>query len=296
MHRSGTKLISWIMSRLGVFMGRDLDPNHESYHFIRLNDWILSKYGGSWDRPPSVSTIRETSPVREKIIRRLETVTSGKQMFRYFGPSKYCQYRMQRFSSPWGWKDPRNTFTSWLWDEIFPDASYINITRCGIDVAQSLLYRDCRIHRDYRLTERIQNFKFFLFDLLTMKRSLLDFTPGLNRSRLKALSKCGNIESAFHLWESYLDASSKFLQTRVDKNRQIQLSYEKLIEQPSRHINILADFCGSKISAEQEENITKKIDATRRFPFVKEPHLIEFYEKVRQSPFMRSNDYDNIRK
>lgn len=283
------------MSQLGVFMGRDLDPNHESHHFIRLNDWIMRKYGGSWDRPPPVSTIRESSPIREKIIRHLEAVISGNQMIRYFGPYKYYQFKMQRFSGPWGWKDPRNTFTSWLWDEIFPDACYIYITRCGIDVAQSLLYRQQQIYRDYRFTERIQNFIRFLFDLLTLKRSLLDLSPGFNKTRLKAPSKCANLESAFRLWESYLDASLKFLQARVDKNRQLQLSYEKFIEQPSRHINMLADFCGSKISLEQEENIISKIDVTRRFPFVKEPRLLEFYEKVRQSPFMRYYNYDDIK-
>ncbi len=282
------------MSQLGVFMGRDLDPNYESYHFIRLNDWILSKYGGSWDRPPSVSTIRDISPTRSKIVRRLKAATSGAQMIRYFGPCKYYQFKLQRFSNPWGWKDPRNTFTAWLWDEIFPDASYIYIVRCGVDAAQSLINRERQIYRNYRLTERIQNIKRILFELLTIKRSFFDFSPSLNNKRLKASLKCANLESAFGLWETYLKAALQFLKTKVGKNRLIQLNYEKLIEQPTKYINMLADFSGSKISMEKEENIISKIDASRRFAFAKEPHLLEFYKNVRQSPFMRYYNYNDI--
>jgi hypothetical protein len=282
------------MRQLGVFMGRDLDPNHESRHFIGLNDWILSKYGGSWDRPPSLSEIQDSSATRRKIIRRLAAASSGLQMIRYWGLNRYSQFKRQRFLEPWGWKDPRNTFTAWLWDEVFSDASYIYIVRCGIDVAQSLVNREGWIHRDYLFVERIQNLKRMLFDLLTLKRSISDFSPHLNKSRLKAALNIGNIESAFGLWETYSEASLKFLQNKADKNRQLQLYYEKLLEQPSQYIKMLADFCGLRISAEKEENIISKIDASRRFPFVKKPHLLEFYNTIRQSPFMRHYHYDNI--
>jgi hypothetical protein len=282
------------MSQLGVFMGRDLDPNHESRHFIRLNDWILSKYGGSWDRPPSLLEIQDFSPTRRKIIRRLAAATSGLQMIGYWGPHRYSQFKRQRFLRPWGWKDPRNAFTAWLWDEIFPDASYIYIVRCGIDVAQSLVKREHRIYRHYRLADRIQNFRRMLFDLLTIKRSIFDFLPHLNKTRLKASLNIGNIEGAFGLWETYSEASLKFLQNKADKNRQLQLNYEKLLEQPSKYIKMLADLSGLKISIAQEENIISKIDASRRFPFVKKPHLLEFYNAVRHSPLMKHYHYDDI--
>jgi hypothetical protein len=282
------------MSQLNVFMGRDLDANHESYHFIRLNNWILSKYNGSWDRPPSVSAIREISPTRNQIVSRLTAATSGKQMIRYFGPSKYYQYKMESFSGPWGWKDPRNTFTSWLWDEIFPDASYIYIVRCGVDVAQSLIKREHQTYRDYRLVERIQNIKQLFFDILTIKRSFSKFPPDFRNLRQKASAGCANLEDAFGLWETYLQGALEFLQNKIDKNRLLEINYEKLLEQPTSYINMLADISSAKISTEQVENIISKIDASRRFPFTKEPHLLKFYENVRQSPLMRYYNYDNI--
>ena len=294
MHRSGTKLISWIMSQLGVFMGRDLEPNYESFHFMRLNDWILSEYGGSWDSPPSVSTIRDISSIRNKIVKRLKAATSGIQMMRFFGPSKYYQFKLQRFFSPWGWKDPRNTFTAWLWDEIFPDASYIYIVRCGVDAAQSLMNRERRIYQGCGLTNRMQKVKRILFELLTIRRTFFDFLPSLKNNGLKASLKCTNLEGAFGLWENYLEAALQFLETKAEKNRLIQLNYEKLIEQPAKYINMLADFSGLKMSVQQEKKIISKIDVSRRFPFTKESHLLEFYKDIRQSEFMRYYNYNNI--
>ena len=282
------------MSQLGVFMGRDLDPNYESFHLMRLNDWVLSEYGGSWDNPPSVSTIKDTSPTRRKIIKRLKASTSGAQMMRFFGPSKYYQFKLQRFSSPWGWKDPRNTFTAWLWDEIFPDASYIYIVRCGVDAAQSLMNRERQIDQGYRLADRIKKFKRILLELLTVRRTFFDFLPNLKNNGLKASLKCTNLENAFGLWENYLAAALEFLETKTGQNRLIQLNYEKLIEQPAKYINMLADFSDLKISNEQEDKIISTIDASRRFPFTKEPSLLEFYKNVRQSTFMRYYDYHNI--
>lgn len=275
-------------------MGWDLDSNYESFHFIRLNDWVLNKYGGSWDRPPSVSTIREISPTRSKILRHLRTATSGTKMIRYFGPGRYSQFKLQRFFSPWGWKDPRNTFTAWLWDEIFPDASYIYIVRCGVDAAQSLINRERRIYRRYRLSERIQNIKYTLFELLAIKRLSFDFSAYLNNKKVKPSLKFENLESAFGLWETYLKGALQFLQTKVEKNMLIQLNYEELIQQPTKYIKILADFSDSKISLETEEKIISKIDTSKCFSFKKEPHLVEFYENVRQSPFMTYYNYNDI--
>ena len=275
-------------------MGRDLDTNYESFHFMLLNDWILSKYGGSWDNPPSVSTIRDSSATKRKIVKRLKAATSGLQMLRFFGPYKYHQFRLQRFFGPWGWKDPRNTFTAWLWDEIFPDACYIYIVRCGVDAAQSLMKRERQIYQGRRLTDRIQKVKRIMFDLLTIRRTFFDFLPKLKNNRLKASLKCTNLENAFGLWENYLEAALEFLETKAGGNRLIQLNYEKLIEQPAKYMNMLADFSGLKISMEQKEKIISKIDASRRFAFTKEPHLLEFYKNVRQSSFMRYYNYNNI--
>jgi hypothetical protein len=282
------------MSQIGVFMGRDLDPNNESYHFIRLNDWILHNYGSSWSSPPSLSALRRISTRRDKIVRRLKAATSNAQMIRYFGLFRYYQFKQQRFLSSWGWKDPRNTFTAWFWNEVFPDARYIYIVRCGVDAAHSLVTREHQIYRGQNFINRIQKLKRKIFELVTIKFTFADLLPILKRSGFKDSLKCADIKSAFHLWETYTEAAEQFLQTKAEKNRVIRLNYEKLLEQPSNYLKIIANFSGTKVTGEIEQNIISKIDTSRRFSFTKEPHLLEFYENVRESPFMKRYNYNNI--
>ena len=155
--------------------------------------------------------------------------------------------------------------------------------------------RERQIYQGYPLTDRTKKIKRILFELLTVRRTFFDFLPNLKNNGLKVSLKCTNLENAFGLWENYLEAALEFLETKSGKNRLIEVNYEKLIEQPAKYINMLADFSGLNISIEQEDKILSKIDASRRFPFRKEPHLLKFYNNVRQSTFMRYYKYDNIR-
>ena len=57
MHRSGTSLLSKILINQGVFMGSKLDSNSESIFFQRINKWILSCIGSSWDNPRTLKDL-----------------------------------------------------------------------------------------------------------------------------------------------------------------------------------------------------------------------------------------------
>ena len=51
-----------------------------------------------------------------------------------------------QIESPWGWKDPRNTFTASIWKEVFPDLKEVYIIRHPIDIAESLFKRQRKVH------------------------------------------------------------------------------------------------------------------------------------------------------
>ena len=53
MHRSGTTLLSKIIENNEVFLGKYKEINNESKYFLRINKWILSSIGASWDNPKS---------------------------------------------------------------------------------------------------------------------------------------------------------------------------------------------------------------------------------------------------
>ena len=59
MHRSGTSLLSRILSDIGIFMGKYQDENNESIYFQRLNRWMMSCIASSWDFPRSFNNINK---------------------------------------------------------------------------------------------------------------------------------------------------------------------------------------------------------------------------------------------
>ena len=59
MHRSGTSMVTDILHKLGLTVGRKLDSNHESLFFQRINIWMMSLLGSSWDSPKGFENINQ---------------------------------------------------------------------------------------------------------------------------------------------------------------------------------------------------------------------------------------------
>ena len=57
MHRSGTSMVTNILKKLGLTIGSKLDSNHESIFFQRINIWMMSLLGSSWDSPKKFENI-----------------------------------------------------------------------------------------------------------------------------------------------------------------------------------------------------------------------------------------------
>ena len=53
MHRSGTSMVSKILKKSGMELGRNIDSNNESVFFQRINIWMMSLISSSWDSPKS---------------------------------------------------------------------------------------------------------------------------------------------------------------------------------------------------------------------------------------------------
>ena len=78
MHRSGTSLVSRLLDKLGILMGRDLQEDHESKFFIGLNKWIYANAGADWARPVALSELIDFEPAREKVVQYLITRLSSR--------------------------------------------------------------------------------------------------------------------------------------------------------------------------------------------------------------------------
>jgi sulfotransferase family protein len=131
MHRSGTSLVARLLAASGVYVGSPGElvapaPDNpegfgESLPFLRLNDAVLARLGGFWDRPPAMPPGWAVSPRLSNLRREAATLVA--------------RFRGQE---PWFWKDPRNSLTVAFWREVIPELRVIVCVRSPQEVVASL--------------------------------------------------------------------------------------------------------------------------------------------------------------
>jgi hypothetical protein len=134
MHRSGTSMITRMLKMCGMYLGEDQDmmpaqkDNPEGFWenllFVRLNDRILSEFGGGWDYPPSYPNSWECRQEMQPYLKE------AMDLIRRFGARPR-----------WGWKDPRNSLTFQFWRHAVPNLKAIVCLRNPLDVVSSLQTR-----------------------------------------------------------------------------------------------------------------------------------------------------------
>ncbi|MGH9944898.1 MAG: sulfotransferase family protein [Pyrinomonadaceae bacterium] len=135
MHRSGTSMVTNLLSLCGIYLGDEGDlmppsPDNENGYwehlrFVRINDLVLRHFGGAWDDPPRAIHVGW----REKI-RLVPLMSEAKTLLREFAGRE-----------PWGWKDPRNSLTLPFWTSLVPELKVVWCLRNPFEVEQSLRER-----------------------------------------------------------------------------------------------------------------------------------------------------------
>ncbi len=140
MHRSGTSMVTKILKECGLEIGSKLDANSESIFFQRINIWMMSLMGSSWDSPKEFDKI--SSRIKDDIAVQIRELLDSRSNSIYLGwGSLIKKGSFNDIKTPWGWKDPRNTFTSLIWRDIFPGLKTVYIVRHPIDTVASLMKR-----------------------------------------------------------------------------------------------------------------------------------------------------------
>jgi hypothetical protein len=135
MHRSGTSMVSQLISRCGVYMGPEKvltvsasdkqDGFWEDDALVKINDELLRHFSGAWDSPPMLQYGWEKSSALRALRRR------GKNLIH------------ERRSFPiWGWKDPRTSITLPFWKNLIPALKVVVCLRHPWEVARSLNRRN----------------------------------------------------------------------------------------------------------------------------------------------------------
>lgn len=249
MHRSGTTAVTRVLNGAGLFIGRRRDINEESLFFQDLNRWVFRAVPTFWDRPLPVRRLIEEDEIRRMIVANLRD-TFGSLRFR----RKYAVLR-RVLRSPWGWKDPRNTFTLPLWLEVFPEARVIHVRRHGVDVAASLRERERQIRG--RARDRFEAHGRFPGPYPVLSTSV----------------RCQTLEGGFSLWEEYLAEAERQMEGLGERG--IEVRFEDLLARPEDEFPRLCKFCGLQARASGHS-----LDADRAFAFRHDPELVQFCETV----------------
>lgn len=283
MHRSGTSMLSRILEKLGLFVGYEKEDNNEAIFFQKLNIDILESTYGNWEQPGFLHEKIIEKSFREKWIKLLKNKLVSEESKSFLGDDLWKKYSSPfSINEPWGWKDPRNTYTLPLWLEIFPEVKVVHIYRHGIDVASSLkaryekrkeTVRKKKVKRVLGMPSRLINYVIKNKRIPTKESLRLFYYKNLRTTR------DSNLNDAFSLWEEYVEESLKHVKNL--KNKSISLKYEDILEEPIRHIKELVSFCGLKASEKEIKENTKTIDKSRSFAYKNDSELLEFEEKVK---------------
>ena len=260
MHRSGTSMLGRLLEGLGLFTGAKQDANSEAFFFQRLNKWLMAQCGARWDMPGALRYLLENEELMAWIDDYLRCLLNSTQVIEFIGLRRYvAMSRNSRLQVPWGWKDPRNTFTLPIWLRIFPEAKVIYTERHGVDVAQSLRVRSRSEFAN--ATRKYQRYRPFVS--LRPKREGFVESP-----------RCSTLEGGFSLWQEYVN-QAKDIMHQLPRRRLLKLRYENLLEDPFTQLRTSAEFCGLNVSDKMIESRAAGIDASRAYAYRNDPELCE---------------------
>jgi len=259
MHRSGTRLLVDVLDKLGIFMGADRQGDAESITFMLLNEGILHQCGAFWSEPMSAHFMLAQPGAAAQLATGVREALAA-QLDRYAGASGWHRNSDAKALRPFGWKDPRNTFTLPVWRQLFPNLRAIHIVRHGVDVAASLARRHAESLRA-ATGEPVP-------PALTVIR---DHTFGILSSR-----RGSTLEEAFTMWEQYVEKARE--ESAALGERALEVRYEELLTQPDRAVAALAKFCGVAVPARLEG-----FEPSRAFAFRRDTELVDFAQAMKSS-------------
>lgn len=264
MHRSGTSLVSRMLETMGLFVAKKKEVHNEANFFQELNIWALRQSSGAWDYPQPVKQLIRSADIRVLAHYYLKMMLESPRTISFLGWRKYLRYRsLFRLDIPWGWKDPRNTFTLPIWLDIFPEAKVIHVYRHGVDVANSLLVRQQRSIKAYK--SRYIKLKPIYW--LLPKRG--GFTESL---------RCDTLEGGFSLWEEYMQEAQVHVHKLEDKA--IEVKFEDLLREPYRILQSLTEFCELKPSEEALAKAAKQVRPDRAYAYRNDRRLQAFAQDM----------------
>lgn len=286
MHRSGTSMLFKLLNDLGLFIGLDLDDNFEANFFLNRNEKILNICNATWDNPEPVDNLINNNHLRGRILNYLREDIKSFSILPFLGAKRYLKYgSLLKLDFRWGWKDPRNTFMLPFWLDIFPKAKVIHIYRNGIDVANSLAYRELqRINDGLKRRKKtpdivksqarqIKNTGCLIYFLRKIGIRYEKINPLYKYEELK-INPVISLDKGFDVWCAYMKRASYHLNNI--QNEKLEIKYEDFLLHPEHWLKVLNEFCSLSGDEERIKTIVADVNPNRRYAFRHKPSLMKF--------------------
>lgn len=269
MSRSGTSMLTRMLDELGLFVGSNLTNNHEAIFFRKLNDWLLTQCSGGLENPGTIRYLLTDGEARTLYAEFIRFTMGTPDVISFLGLRKYIEFRTPiKLDIPWGWKDPRNTFTLPFWLDIFPHAKVIHIIRHPLDIVNSLKMR--RRRGLSRLSDRYAKFKSLYWYYLARKF--------IGTNKVFVDLRGASLEEGLLMWEEYIKEARGHVSGL--KERAVEIKYEDFLEDPATILNQLVDFCGLDAGSLEIEKSAAKVNKSRGLAYLKDPELKSFSVEI----------------
>lgn len=274
MHRSGTSLLTRVLQDHGFFMGLHTTRNEEAAFTNAVNAWLFREASATWDRPESMDELLADEALRPWLVDYLDGVTRGPAALRFLGlrhglreglPS-ILRRGLHAQQGPWGWKDPRNTWTLPIWQAIFPDLKVLHIVRHGVDVAESL-----RARRAAVFDARIKRYR--------RRRALYVNAPWAPKRRgFAPQSPVRRLEAGLSLWARYVERAQTHVAALENSGRALTIRYEDLMATPAPVLQQALTFCGCPFAEDEIERTAARFEPERASAWTQSAELRAFAE------------------
>lgn len=234
MHRSGTSVVAEILAALGVFIGKHRDEHAEALFFQGINEWLFAQVNAAWDRPANIGYLTANREARKLASRVVGCHMKSLAARDYLGWWRYLRWRdPRRLDVPWGWKDPRTTWTLPIWEDVVGSLRTIHVLRHGIDVANSL-----QAFQTAEFNSQKKNFEYRMSRPGWMRALYCRHIAG---DRMAGSLRSMDFTECMDLWKAYVTQARN---TARSAGPFLEVRYEDLVETPRETIEKIAEFAG----------------------------------------------------